>query len=43
MGSRKPGIKDFELENKGSNLVSATERMSTFLDLKSQKLSNLFS
>lgn len=42
MGSRKPGIKDFELENKGSNFVSATERMSTFLGIKSQRLSNLF-
>ena len=42
MGSWKPGIKNCELGKEGSNLVAATERMSTFLDIKSQKLSNLF-
>ena len=34
MGSWKPGIKNCELGKEGSNLVSATERMSTFLDIK---------
>ena len=42
MGSWKPGIKSCELRKEGSNLVSATEKMSTFLDIKSQKLSSLF-
>ena len=42
MGSWKPGIKNCELRKEGSNLVSATEKMSTFLDIKSQRLSNLF-
>ena len=41
MGSWKPGIKDCKLGKERSNLVSATERMSTFLDIKSQRLSNL--
>ena len=41
-GSSKPGIKHWELGKGRSNLVSATERMSTFLDIKSQRLSNLF-
>ena len=30
MGSWKPGIKNCEFGKKGSNLASATERMSTF-------------
>ena len=38
MGSWKPGIKNCELGKEGSNLVSATERMSII----SQRLSNLF-
>ena len=42
MGSWKPGIKNWELGKEGSNLVSVTERMSTFFDIKSQRLSNLF-
>ena len=42
MGSWKPGIKNWELGKEGFNLVSATERMSTFFDIKSQRLSNLF-
>ena len=42
MGSWKPDIKNCELGKEGSNLVSATERMSTFFDIKSQRLSNLF-
>ena len=31
-----------ELGKEGSNLVSVTERMSSFFDIKSQRLSNLF-
>ena len=42
MGSWKPGIKNCEFGKEGSNLVSVAERMSTFLDIKSQRLSNLF-
>ena len=42
MGSWKQGIKNCELGKEWSNLVSPTERMSTFLDMKSQGLSNLF-
>ena len=42
MGSRKPGIKNCELGKDGFNLVLETERMSTFWDIKSQRLSNLF-
>ena len=42
MSSWKPGIKNCELGNEGSYLVSATERMSAFFDIKSQRLSNLF-
>ena len=42
MGSWKSGIKNCELGKEGSNLVSVTERMSTFFDIKSQRLSNLF-
>ena len=42
MGSWKQGIKNCELGKEESNLVSATERMSTFLDIISQRLPNLF-
>ena len=42
MGSWKPGIKNCELGKGGSNLVSDTERMSTCLNIKSQRLSNSF-
>ena len=42
MGSWKPGIRNCELGKEGPNLVSATERMSKFFDIKSQRLSNLF-
>ena len=38
MGSWKPGIKNCKLGKEGSNLFSVTERMSTFLDIKSQKI-----
>ena len=36
------GIKNFELGKEGSHLVSASERMPTFLDIKLQRLTNLF-
>ena len=42
VGSWKPGIKNYELGKEASSLVSATERMFTFFDIKSQRLSNLF-
>ena len=42
MGWWKPGIKNCEFGKEGSNLVSDTERMSIFLDIISQSLSNLF-
>ena len=42
MGSWKPSIKNCGLGKDGSNLVAATERMSIILDIKSQRLSNLF-
>ena len=35
MGSWKQGIKNCELEKEGSKFVSATGKMSTFLDIKS--------
>ena len=38
----KPGIENWELGKEGSNLVSATEKMSTFFDIKSKRLLNLF-
>ena len=42
MGSCKPGIENCELGKEGSNFVSATEGMSTFFNIKPQRLSNLF-
>ena len=42
MGSCKPGIENCKLGKEGSNFVSATERMSTFFNIKLQRLSNLF-
>ena len=38
MGSWKTGIKNCELGKEGCNLVSNTERMSAFLDIKPQRL-----
>ena len=42
MGSWKPGIKICELGKEISNFVSFTEGISTFLDIKLQRLSNSF-
>ena len=42
MGSWETGNESCKLGKEGSNLVSATERSSTYLFVKSQRLSNLF-